>query len=63
MGGVGKSDAFAAGQESIPSPGPPTSVRYVLNVSDVNFSDSRAEVRPVSSEEEKSERDDYQFGT
>lgn len=52
-GGVGGSDAFA-GRESIPSPCPPTSVRYVLNVSDVNFSDSRAEMREVSLDEEKS---------
>ena len=52
-GGVGRSDA-SAGWESIPSPCPPTSVRYVLNVSDVNFSDSRAEMREVSLDEEKS---------
>jgi hypothetical protein len=44
----------SAGRESIPSPRPPTSVRYVLNVSVVNCSDSRAEMREVSLDEEKS---------
>lgn len=60
-GGVGRSDAFAD-RESIPSPSPPTSVRYVLNVSDGNFSDSRAEMREVNLDEEKSAGDDrHQF--
>lgn len=53
VGGVGRSDALAD-RESIPSPSPPTSVRYVLNVSDVNFSDSRAEMSEPSLDEEKS---------
>lgn len=52
-GGVGRSDTFAD-RVSMPSPGPPTSVRYVPNVSDVNFSDSSAEMREVSLDEEKS---------
>lgn len=53
LGGVGRSDALA-GRESIPSPSPPTSVRYVLNVSDVYFSDSSVEMREVNLNGEKS---------
>lgn len=56
-GGVGsKSDALAD-EGSIPSPSPPTSVRWVLNVSDVNCSDSRAEMTDDRLDEEKSENE------
>lgn len=52
-GGVGRS-GVDAGRARIPSPSPPTSVRYVSNVSDVNFSDSMAEVREINLDGENS---------